>query len=287
MKMKTDYLHIPGFEIAYKAWGDANNPPILALHGWLDNAATFDWLAKLLAKDYYFIAIDLPGHGLSSHLALGCHYHFCDGIFTVVEVIKALGFDKIHLLGHSMGACLASLIAGVAPQKIISLALIEGLGPFSSPEETACAQLKDYLKYQIHDHDKPFRGYKNPHEAAQARAKRGHVSIKLAEKLCERGLKENDGLYYWRHDRRLLIPTPLRMTEVQILSCLENVKAQTCLIWAEDGFSFDTSLLKQRREAIAHLEEHQLQGGHHIHMEKPEKIAEILLKFYAKKNRVY
>ncbi|HFD2264795.1 TPA: alpha/beta hydrolase, partial [Legionella pneumophila] len=55
--MKTKILSIPGLSIACKAWGNPDNPPILALHGWLDNANSFDDIAEHLQNDYYFIAV--------------------------------------------------------------------------------------------------------------------------------------------------------------------------------------------------------------------------------------
>jgi len=60
--MKTLNLSIPGLTIACKLWGNPKNPPIVAVHGWLDNANSFDYLAEFLLHDFYFIAIDLPGH---------------------------------------------------------------------------------------------------------------------------------------------------------------------------------------------------------------------------------
>jgi pimeloyl-ACP methyl ester carboxylesterase len=115
--MKAIQLQIPGFTIACKAWGNPEDQPIIALHGWLDNANSFDEIAKRLQDKYYIIAVDLPGHGHSSHLPAGCIYHFTDGIFIVLEILNALKLKKVHLLGHSMGACLGSLIAGVAPER--------------------------------------------------------------------------------------------------------------------------------------------------------------------------
>src|SRR5690349_24801058 len=105
--MKTHVLTIPGFSIACKIWGNPDKPSILALHGWLDNANSFTHLAPYLENDFHFIAVDLPGHGHSSHLPEGCNYHFFDGIFIVLKIINALNLDRVHLLGHSMGACLA------------------------------------------------------------------------------------------------------------------------------------------------------------------------------------
>lgn len=278
--MKEFNLSIPGLTIACKSWGKDSNPPLLALHGWLDNANTFDGLAPFLDEKFHLIAVDLPGHGLSSHLPDGSHYHFTDGIFAVVNIINALGFGKIHLLGHSMGACLASLVAGVTGDITLSLSLIEGLGPLTSPENSASLQLSDYLKHQILCDKKPVKGYESLEMAAAARAKRGHVSLAIARKLCQRGIKKEEHLYYWQHDRRLLVPSPLRMTEEQVLSCLQNIKAKTCLIWASRGFSFNLETMRTRMGAIKALETHQLTGGHHVHMEKPEKVAALLLQFY-------
>lgn len=280
--MKELLFELPGIRLAVKASGDPANPPVLALHGWLDNANSFDWLAQSMS-DYYLLAVDLPGHGLSGHLPPGCHYHFTDGIFTILELIKAMGYRKMHLLGHSMGACLSSLVAGVAPEMFYSLLLIEGLGPFSSPGDSACLQLKDYLLHQFPSKLAP-KGYPSLGRAAQARSKRGHVSYDLAYQLCLRGLSLEQDLYYWRHDRRLLIPSPLRMTEEQILSCLEHINLPTCLIWASNGFSFNGEELDKRMQVIADLSVYELEGGHHIHMEKPEEVAKLLLNFMSSRN---
>lgn len=283
--MKNFSLTIPGLTIACKSWGNPGNPPILALHGWLDNADSFEPLAQYLRDTFYVVAIDLPGHGHSSHLPSCSFYHFTDSIFYVLQIMDALGLDKVHLLGHSMGACLSSLVAGVAPDRFLSISLIEGLGPFSSPPETACKQLGDYLTYLNETAIKPSKGYAKIASAALARAQRGYVTLDMARKLVERALIERDGKYYWRHDRRLLVPSPLRMTETQILSCLAAIKAQTCLILADGGFSFDTDVMKERIKAVTPMEIERLPGGHHIHMEKPEEIALLLIKFLAKHQR--
>ncbi|CAM2895426.1 alpha/beta fold hydrolase [Legionella worsleiensis] len=273
-------LSIPGLTIACKAWGNPENPPVIALHGWLDNANSFDKLAQLLHHDYYFIAVDLPGHGHSSHLPEGANYHFIDGIFTIIHILDALKAEKVHLLGHSMGACLGSLVAGVAPHRFLSLALIEGLGPFSSPDTSACEQLSQYSTSLTRKVGKKAKGYPKFHSAALARALKGYVSLDIAQSLCERGIKEDKGLYYWRHDRRLLDPSPLRMTEQQIISCLNNIKVKTCLIWASKGFSFNSEQMQNRMKAIKHLTIEHLDGGHHIHMEKPEAVGTLLARFY-------
>lgn len=273
-------IKIPGFTIACKAWGTPDLPPILALHGWLDNANSFDLLAPYLEKHFYFIAVDLPGHGLSSHIPAGCYYHFIDGIFNILKIIQALEFEQVHLLGHSMGACLASLIAGIAPEKILSLTLLEALGPLAASAESCCDQLAGFHQQASNIEDKKERPYPSLARTAEARAARGYLSLNHAEILCQRGVRQEGDSYYWRHDRRLLHASPLRLTEEQILSCLNKITNKSCLIWAKEGFSFCEEVILEREKAIKNLEIHRLSGGHHIHMEKPDKIAHYLAQFY-------
>jgi pimeloyl-ACP methyl ester carboxylesterase len=278
--MTSSTIAIPGFTIGYKTWGDPSLPPMIALHGWLDNANSFDRLAPYLAKQFHLIAIDFPGHGHSSHLPEGCHYHFYDGIFNVLEVIKALNLKQTHLLGHSMGACLASLIAAVAPEQILSMALIEGLGPFSNPESTAREQLAKYADKICKEQHKKARPYPSLEQAALARAERGYLAQEFVEILAQRGLQEKEQAYYWRHDRRLLISSPLTMTEGQVLACLQGIRAKSCLIWASEGFEYNPKLMQKRVEAVSNLQVYSLEGGHHIHMEQPATVAKCLTEFY-------
>ncbi len=279
--MQTINLSIPGFTIAGKTWGNPKNTPILALHGWLDNANSFDSIASYLQDSFYFIAIDLPGHGHSSHLPEGCYYHFTDALFSIIEILNALQLEKAHILGHSMGACLASLLASIASNRLLSLSLIEGLGPFSAPEDSACKQLTEFVQY-LRKTREP-KGYKNHEMAAMVRAAKGYVSHEIAKKLTERSLQERDGQFHWRHDRRLITPSPLRLTEGQVVSCLKEITVNTYLIWASKGFSFDSKIMQERIKAVRGIEITHLDGGHHVHMEQPEEISQLLADFY---NRV-
>ncbi|MFA5959949.1 MAG: alpha/beta hydrolase [Tatlockia sp.] len=278
--VKKTHLALPGFKIAYRTWGNPDLPPLIAVHGWLDNANSFSLLAPMLQEQFHVIAIDLPGHGLSSHLPVGCNYHLIDGIFIVLQVIEALQLKKVHLLGHSLGACLASLIAGVSNEHIASLALIEGLGPFTHPEDTCCAQLTGYAQLLLDAKNSQARPYPSRKAAIQGRVKHGFLEAPLVALLAKRGVHKRGDSYYWRHDRRLATVSPLRMTENQVLSCLSNIAAKTCLILARESLLFREELVEQRVNAVKHISVHRLQGGHHLHMENPESLAQCLNAFY-------
>ena len=110
-------LDIPSGRIAGLRGGAANAPNVLALHGWLDNAASFVPLAAHL-DGIELVAVDLPGHGRSAHLPPGADYSFAAAVNTVLDIADALGWERFSLLGHSMGAGIASLVAAACPQRI-------------------------------------------------------------------------------------------------------------------------------------------------------------------------
>ncbi|XP_064011176.1 serine hydrolase-like protein 2 isoform X1 [Pogoniulus pusillus] len=105
---------VPWGHVAAKAWGPSEGHPVLCLHGWLDNANTFDRLIPLLPKGYYYVAMDFSGHGLSSHRPAGVPYHFLDYVIDVRRVAAALQWRRFTLVGHSMGGSVAGMVSEVS-----------------------------------------------------------------------------------------------------------------------------------------------------------------------------
>uniref|UniRef100_A0A8C0WEN0 AB hydrolase-1 domain-containing protein n=1 Tax=Castor canadensis TaxID=51338 RepID=A0A8C0WEN0_CASCN len=81
-------LAVPWGHIAAKAWGSLQGPPVLCLHGWLDNANSFDRLIPLLRKvDFHYVAMDFGGHGLSSHYSPGLPYYHQNFVSEIQRVV--------------------------------------------------------------------------------------------------------------------------------------------------------------------------------------------------------
>lgn len=92
--MKEIQIPVKWGHVAAKLWGDENEQPILALHGWQDNAGTWDPLAPILSKKRPILAIDFPGHGLSSWIPHG-KFNFTIYKIHVVSLTKSLTNLKI------------------------------------------------------------------------------------------------------------------------------------------------------------------------------------------------
>ncbi|HAS30592.1 MAG TPA: alpha/beta hydrolase, partial [Alcanivorax sp.] len=95
-----------GQELAGLQW-PGEGEPVLALHGWLDNAASFQPLAEPLGHP--LVALDFAGHGHSEHRPRHQATHYVDHVRDVLAVADQLGWDRFVLVGHSMGAGVACL----------------------------------------------------------------------------------------------------------------------------------------------------------------------------------
>lgn len=253
-------------------------PPILALHGWLDNAASFMPIATYLT-DYDLIAIDFPGHGHSDHLPKHAIYHFIDAVHYIALCQENLKLDTIHLLGHSMGGAIACLYAACFPHRVNKLIVIEGLGPLSAEIDETVAQVVNFHRRCEETLPSNPRTYPSIEAGARARAHKGHIQFEQAIILAERGMKPCYGGYQWRHDPKLYLPSPLKLTEEQVLRFLCAIESPTLSITGTHGFDYCQHKFEKRTKSIQNLSSQSFAGGHHLHMENAQKIAEEVFRF--------
>lgn len=273
-------FEVNGRLMAARAVGPATGTPVLALHGWLDNAASFRALEPLL-DGVRLVCLDLMGHGFSSHRPESVPYYIWDNVADVVAVADELGWEQFHLLGHSMGAGISSLLAGAMPERVLSLVLIEGLAPQTdSPEE-----LPAKMAQAIRRHQRPERNpryYASIEEAVQARMKgRFPVGEQAARWLVERSIVNTSRGFCWRSDSALILPSVLRLSEDQVRAFLVAISAPVLLILGDQGIANDR--LESRAQTIRQLQRMTLPGNHHLHMdpEPAEQIVQAIKAFYS------
>lgn len=265
-------------ELAALEWGEPDAPALVALHGWLDNAASFTRLAPLLARQRRVIALDLPGHGHSAHLPPGpLRYHNADQVAHVLDFADALGLERFDLLGHSLGAGVASLLAAAAPARIDRLLLIEGLGPLADDGSATLARWRDAHAPHISSR-RPPRVFGSIDDAINARVAAGGLDAEETRPLVERSLREVTGGHAWRSDARLRLATPLRSDEAQIRRLLAGIEAPTLLLLAEPATPYlPTAGMEARAACVADIRITRMPGPHHLHIRHPQEVAAAIL----------
>ncbi len=258
--------------------GTPGAPRVLALHGWLDNAASFLPLAPFLGG-IELVAIDMPGHGRSAHLPAGADYSFAGALTNLLDVADALGWDRFGLLGHSMGGAIASLLAAACPERVTRLLAIEAIGTLAETPEQTVPRLRDALAAQRALRDKRLRVFPDVDSAVRARqfASRvpgsglGEAEVRL---LVARGLRAVDGGYTWSSDPRLTLPTLVRMTEAQVEALVAGISCPVRAIFADPAQPYlPDGLRRSRTRLLPAGEIVVMPGGHHLHMQQPAEVA--------------
>jgi pimeloyl-ACP methyl ester carboxylesterase len=260
------------------AWHCEGAPRVLALHGWLDNAASFAPLAPLL-QGLDLVALDLPGHGHSEHRHATTRYHFIDYPFNIDAALDALAWQDCHLLGHSLGASIAAVYAAAAPERVRSLTLLDGLGPIAADADRTAERLRRSLaKYRQGTGAR--RHFDSLGEMVAARCRVSDLTEAAARLICERSACQVGERLTWRSDPALNWVSALVMTEDQVLDLLRHVESHTLVVQAttESGW-FTQQQLEARMRALQDARHLSVEGHHHFHMDEPGAIAEPIRAF--------
>jgi pimeloyl-ACP methyl ester carboxylesterase len=276
------FLTANGLRLHLLEWGEpGQRPPILLLHGFQEHAHAWDWLAPLLvAAGHHVLALDLRGHGDSEWVGRGGYYHFPDYVADVAFVVRQLG-GRVTLVGHSMGGNVALLYCGSEPERVASLALIEGLGPPDSPPDSA---------------PKRFAGWIRDLERTPARERRGRPLADAAERLrrffplteeislhlARHGTRPtgDDGLVTWKWDPLHATRSPQPFYVSQARTFWERIACP--VLYLEGSRSYLSAAALEIEERVTALRAERVtidDAAHHAHLEQPAATARALLGF--------
>ena len=227
----------------YLDWGNADAPHMQLIHGVQDHCHTWDWLAAELADDYHIVAPDLRGHG-DSQWVRGSSYHQVDYVYDLAQLIRQTQLSPVVVIGHSMGGTLAAAYAGLYPQAVEKLVLIEGVGLWpgmSGQEEDASPQLK--IRTWI-DNTRSLAGrlpkrYSSLEQAYERMRKaNAHLSEAQARHLTIHGSNQNeDGTYSWKYDNYTHAFPAYRVSGEDTQQLWREIQCPTLCINADGGFA--------------------------------------------------
>jgi len=263
-------------DLALSAWGPEDGPVVLFLHGFLDQGPAWMRVAEPLVKAGFRVLVyDHRGHGLSDHVGAGGYYHFPDYLTDLEAVIDGLGLEHLNLVGHSMGGTVAGLFAGLRPERVDRLVLVEGLGPPCVDEQGAVDQ---FVKHMDHLLAPPKHTVFSSVQDAADRLKRytPALDVDLALYLATRGTKEVEGGYTWRWDALHRTRSPMAYDLQRHIAILRRVTAPTTLVYGADSWYLSLQYLTEREEAVRPVARHVLPGGHAVHIDSAVGLADVI-----------
>ena len=244
---------------------------IVFLHGWLDNAASFlttiDALISLNPK-LHVCAIDLPGHGLSSHKGDDNYYLFYDYLDDIYSLLANISPNKLLLVGHSLGALIASCYSAAFPEQVAGLVQIEGHGPLAESPEHCVSRLRAGIKSRQRIRNKPTRTFASIEGAVLRRARVNHLTAAQIEPVVSRGVVEVEQGWAWRHDVKLQSDSLYRMSYLHATQFRQQITCPQMILLGRQGYQH----LQPDSENIADVV--YIEGGHHCHLQQPQAVAE-------------
>ncbi|XP_043296817.1 serine hydrolase-like protein 2 isoform X2 [Cervus canadensis] len=296
-------LAVPWGHIAAKAWGSHQAAPVLCLHGWLNNANSFDRLIPLLPKDFHYVAMDFGGHGLSSHYSQGFPYYHQNFVSEVRRVAAALKWNRFSLLGHSFGGTVGGMFSCIFPEMVDKLILLDAL-----PVVLDTNEMDNLLTYkrraiehvlQVEASRKPAQVV-SPEEMLQWFLKNNsHVGEENGKHLLQRGTTQAATGVWLNRDRRITLPEHCFdiVGKELFVQYIKNLQARILFIKATEGYyalrrendanresiMFGTNSLKSvLRERFQYVE---VPGNHYVHMNQPQLVADVISSFLQSKER--
>lgn len=155
--------------------------------------------------------------------------------------------------------------------------MIEAFGFVTTAPENTPNQLRLGIQSRGKFINKKAKFHPSIESAIQARMAVSDLSYSQAKLLVERGSIETDQGITWRSDGKLRLVSPIKLTPSQASALLLNVQCQVLFVHANQGFELVKSNFDDYANLVKLLKVISIDGGHHIHMERPEAIVSRLV----------
>lgn len=301
LKMNREFkeieIKVPWGKISGKLWGPENVPPILAIHGWQDNAGSFDPLAECLPENISLLAIDLPGHGYSSWIPKGMPYSPIIYLQTIERVKKYYGMDKIGLIGHSLGGMVTFNYTSLYPENVKYVVAFDYFKyPSFNPDRhftLFTKEFDEFFKMENWSDDKLPPSYTETDAISRWIAS---TNKSLDENMCKtlmtRGvtkIHDNGNVYFHRDPRVKLFLANTGLSHEQLRCMAARITCPYMIIKGEQSrynerreFYYD--LLKVIENYSSDFKFYTCIGTHHFHMSSPRTVADFITPFLNKYN---
>ena len=242
MEPISHYYYSHRLRLHFWDWGQEGKPALILVHGGLDHTRNWDWVARVLRDHFHVYAVDLRGHG-NSQWAPGALYSIAEHILDLSALADILDDFPIYVIGHSLGGIVASLYAGVYPDRVKKVVSIEGLGPplGHRVHRPASERMRTWIEsIREREHREP-RSYRNL-DAAVARMQEAnpHLSEDVARHLTLHGTNWNaDGSLVWKFDKYARGFAPYGQNLQEMKEVFGQITCPVLLFWGQESWASD------------------------------------------------
>ena len=288
MKPSQSHIHkIRNLRYQVRTWGDSAAPKMFLLHGWMDVSASFQFLVDCFQREWYVVAPDWRGFGLTEWAAGG--YWFPDYYADLDALLEIYQPDMpVNLVAHSMGGNVACTYAGIRPQRVARLVSLEGFGMGRTAPDQAAGRYQQWLD-ELRAPPR-FNSYTS-FDAVAARLKKNNrrLTDEQAHFLAQHWAKQTGPAEVTlRSDPKHKFVNPVLTRLEELLACWRQVTAPVLWVTGDEtngrGWRTDSvQQLAERKAAFRDFREIELQDcGHMMHHDQPVKLAAIIEEFLAR-----
>ncbi|MDX1405161.1 MAG: alpha/beta hydrolase [Woeseiaceae bacterium] len=282
MRRRSAERRIRGVDYHINEWGDAGSPLLVLLHGWGDTGSSYQFLVDELESQWFVVAPDWRGFGESRCRAEA--YWFPDYLADLDEMLAIYSpRDAVRLVGHSMGANIAGLYAGIFPERVAAFVNVEGFGLEESDPRNAPDHYRRWIERSRDE--QAYASYQDFAELARRILKR-NPRMSAEKALFVAGLwgeQLADGSVVLRADPAHRLPNAVQYRRAEAHACWEKISAPVLVVkGAESDFYARAKQHAgpQEIEVFDAAESVEIDAaGHMLHFEQPAALAEAIEGF--------
>lgn len=291
-------IEVPWGVVAGQWYGSSENRPIVMLHGWQDNAATFERLIPMLPPNHSYLSIDLPGHGFSSHIPQGMHYSLIHYIQTLRLIQRHYNWEKLSLIGHSMGGMVSTLFTSLNPGQCDFLICVDGsVTPFNGDAVERLRRIQrlagdDCLALVLKQHSNTTPKGHLFNDIVDRWSKQISLDKESIKSLMKRGVAPSpldpDRFNYTRDIRLKTVDFGLDALPEPVFEALtKQINVPHLFIKAAKSKFYEKNqendrALEMYQRVNENFELLTINEGHHLHLSHPQSISKHLSSFIEK-----
>jgi pimeloyl-ACP methyl ester carboxylesterase len=278
LKAASQRLPIGRFSCHLSCWGPADAPLVILLHGWGDTGTSFQFLAEEIGDACRLVAPDWRGFGRST--VADEAFWFPDYLADLDILLDTLSpHAPVRLVGHSMGANVAGLYAGVRPERVSHFVNLEGFGlPDSKPDDAPDRYMKWLDRRKA---NRPFRDY--PDFAAFSdylQTRFSGLDAARADFIARCWAQETDGRVTLRANSGHRLPNPILYRRAEAEACWRRITAEFLFITGAKSEFATPDIIESVLRHVPAGEHVRLQdAGHMLHFDAPAALAREITRF--------